>query len=215
MLGVWRFDLKAYSVSVYLSVCSSPSRAISAAEASRWGRVEDLLLLAGTGPLPGSLCLQEIQPVSQWPYPMVSALGSWNNNKKEKNIQTALSCFGFHIYKMADHWNCVCAVFCFLGSVYTWRCLNTHVPWCILNQAGFTKSAPRSTNTRTPGRRASNSWSVVLQFLWKLNGSKPYSVFLLSFIFSCSFIWHDFSMVTGILFVYCNAKPCGLTLGCL
>ena len=63
-------------LTLWVCVCvsfSSPSRAISAAEASRWGCFEDLLLLTGAGPLSGSLCLQEIQPASQRPYPMVSA----------------------------------------------------------------------------------------------------------------------------------------------
>lgn len=46
------------------------------------------------------------------------------------------------------------------GSDYTWRCLSTRVPWCTLSRAGFTRSAQRSMNTQTPGRRASNSWWV-------------------------------------------------------
>lgn len=62
----------------YLSIFfSSPSRAVPATEASRRGGFKDLLLLAGTGPLSGSLCLQEIQSASQRPHPMVSVLIEW------------------------------------------------------------------------------------------------------------------------------------------
>lgn len=51
---------------------SSPSRTISAAEAPRWGYFEDFLLLTGAGPMPGSLCLQKIQPASKRSHPLVS-----------------------------------------------------------------------------------------------------------------------------------------------
>lgn len=47
-----------------------------------------------------------------------------------------------------------------VGSVCTWRCLSTRVPWCTLSPAGSTRSAPKSTNTQTRGRRASSSWWV-------------------------------------------------------
>ena len=56
---------------VCVCVCSCPSRAVSAAEASRRGGVEDLLLSAGAGPVPGGLRVQEIQPASQRPHPLV------------------------------------------------------------------------------------------------------------------------------------------------
>lgn len=69
----WKESFPKLTVCLCLCVFSSPSRAISAAEASWWGCFEDLLLLTGTGPLSGSMCLQEIQPASQRPHPMVSA----------------------------------------------------------------------------------------------------------------------------------------------
>lgn len=139
------------TLSLHICVFSSTSRAISAAETPRWGCFEDLLVLTGTGPMSGSLCLQEIQPASQWPHPMVSAA---------ETLQSAPLSFFFlkasHI--KADNCNCVYVVFIILGSAYTWMCLSTHVPWCTLSQADSTRSVQRSMNTQTPGRRASNSW---------------------------------------------------------
>lgn len=71
----------------YLSVFfSSPSRAVPATEASRRGGFKDLLLLAGTGPLSGSLCLQEIQSASQRPHPMVSVLIEWKVDSSPTGI---------------------------------------------------------------------------------------------------------------------------------
>lgn len=148
MFGVKLFFLKlTLSVFVCVFVCfSSPSRAISAAEASRRGCFEDILLPTRTGPLSGSLCLQEIQPACQRPHPMVSA----TDEMETFLFWTAL--------KNADNWNLLYVVFNIVGSAYIWRCSSTHVLWCTLSQAGSTRSAPRSMNTQTPGRRAFNSW---------------------------------------------------------
>lgn len=78
---------------------SSPSRAVSAAEASRWGCFEDFLLLAGTGPLSGSLCLQEIQPASKWSHPMVSAA---------EMMEPAHFSFFCILQSLKDSWNLFC-----------------------------------------------------------------------------------------------------------
>lgn len=69
----------------------------------------------------------------------------------------------FFILLYKHHLKLYYVVLNILGSVYTWRCLNTHVPWCTLSQADSTRSAQRSMNTQTPGRRASNSSWVCLR----------------------------------------------------